>query len=157
MSASVMKAKDTVSAKLAECYVKIDGSRYNFMQAINLEAKIEKTKVEVPILGQTGKGNKAGGWKGSGTAKFHYNSSVFRKLLEKYKKTGEDIYFEIQVTNNDPTSSAGSQSVVLVDCNIDGGIIAKFDAESDYLDEEMSFSFEDFVVAQSFTNLSGMI
>jgi hypothetical protein len=78
-------------------------------------------------------------------------------LLEKYKKTGEDIYFEIQVTNNDPTSSAGSQSVVLVDCNIDGGVIAKFDAESDYLDEEMSFTFEDFVVAQSFTNLSGMI
>jgi hypothetical protein len=127
------------------------------MQAINLEAKIEKTKVEVPILGQTGKGNKAGGWKGTGTAKFHYNSSVFRKLLEKYKKSGEDVYFEIQVINDDPTSDAGSQSVLLVDCNLNGGVIAKFDAEKDYLDEELSFTFEDFVIKDSFTNLSGML
>ena len=55
---AVMLAKDALSAALAECYVTIDGKRYNFMQAINLEAKFEKTKTEVPILGKTGKGNK---------------------------------------------------------------------------------------------------
>lgn len=155
--ATIMKAKDTVSARLAECYVTIDGKRYNFMQAINLEAKIEKTKVEVPILGQTGKGNKASGWVGKGTAKFHYNTSVFRKLLQQYKKSGTDIYFEIQVINNDPTSDAGSQTIILTDCNIDGGIIAKFDADGTYLDEELSFSFEDFSVEESFNTLEGML
>ena len=31
-----MNAKDTVSAKLAECYVTVDGNRYNFMQIQNL-------------------------------------------------------------------------------------------------------------------------
>ena len=36
------------------------------MQAINLEASIEKTKSEIPILGRTGKGNKTTGWKGAG-------------------------------------------------------------------------------------------
>ena len=55
--ANIMNAKDAVAASLAECYVTIDGNRYNFMQAINLEASIEKTKTEVPILGKTGKGN----------------------------------------------------------------------------------------------------
>mgnify|MGYP001138361875 CR=1 FL=1 len=60
----VMKAKDTVFAGLAECFVTIGTRRYNFMQAINLEAKFEKNKTEVPILGKTGKGNKASGWKG---------------------------------------------------------------------------------------------
>ena len=53
-----MNAKDAVSASLAECFVTIEGNRYNFMQAINLEASIEKTKSEIPILGRTGKGNK---------------------------------------------------------------------------------------------------
>ena len=48
MTKSIMNAKDTVSAKLAECYVTVDGNRYNFMQAIKLEAKVEKTKTEVP-------------------------------------------------------------------------------------------------------------
>lgn len=62
--ANIMNAKDAVSASLAECYVTIEGNRYNLMQAIKLEAKVEKTKSEVPILGKTGKGNKATGWKG---------------------------------------------------------------------------------------------
>ena len=81
MTKSIMNAKDTVSAKLAECYVTVDGNRYNFMQAIKLEAKVEKTKTEVPILGKTGKGNKSTGWKGSGSATFHYNTSIFRVLI----------------------------------------------------------------------------
>ena len=35
--ATVMQAKDAVSASLAECFVTIGDNRYNFMQAINLE------------------------------------------------------------------------------------------------------------------------
>ena len=57
-SNTVMLAKDTLSASLAECYVTIGDRRYNFMQAINVEAKFEKQKTEVPILGKPGKGNK---------------------------------------------------------------------------------------------------
>lgn len=74
----IMHAKDTVSAALAECYITIDGNRYCFMQAINLEAKVEKIKSEVPILGKPGRGNKAAGWKGTGSATFHYNTSVLK-------------------------------------------------------------------------------
>ena len=152
-----MKAKDAISAKLAECFVKIDGNRYNFMQCINLEASFEKTKTEVPILGKTGVGNKATGWKGSGSATFHYNTSIFREMMLKYKDTGEDVYFEIQVTNEDPTSAAGRQTVVFVDCNIDGGILAKFDADGEYLDEDMDFTFEDFKIPETFKLLDGMM
>lgn len=151
-----MKAKDTLSAKLAECYVTIKGNRYNFMQAINFEAKFEKTKTEVPILGKTGGGNKATGWKGSASATFHYNTSIFRQMMLDYKDTGEDTYFEIQVTNEDPTSSAGRQTVVFIDCNIDGGILAKFDADGEYLDEDMDLTFEDFKMPEKFRILAGM-
>lgn len=151
-----MKAKDAISAKLAECFVTIGHNRYNFMQAINFEAKFEKTKTEVPILGKTGSGNKSTGWKGTGSATFHYNTSIFREMMLKYKNTGEDVYFEIQVTNEDPTSAAGKQTVVFVDCNVDGGILAKFDADGEYLDEEMDFTFEDFKMPETFKLLDGM-
>lgn len=151
-----LKAGDTVSAKLAECYVTIGDNRYNFMQAINLEAKIEKIKTEVPILGQTGKGNKSIGWKGTGSATFHYNTSIFRELLLEFKDTGKDIYFEIQVTNDDASSSVGRQTVVLIGCNIDGGILTKFDADSEYLEEEIDFTFEDFKIPEKFSLLDGM-
>ena len=151
-----MKGKDAISAKLAECFVTIKGRRYNFMQAINLEASFEKNKTEVPILGKTGTGNKATDWKGSGSATFHYNTSIFREMMQQYKDTGEDVYFEIQVTNEDPTSDAGRQTVVFMDCNTDGGILAKFDAEGEYLDEDMDFTFEDFKMPEKFNLLAGM-
>jgi hypothetical protein len=152
---AVMLAKDTISASLAECYITIGNRRYNFMQAINLEAKFEKTKTEVPILGKTGKGNKATGWKGTGSATFHYNTSIFRKMMLDYKNTGTDTYFDMQIINEDPTSAAGKQEIMLLDCNIDGGILAKFDADSEYLDEDMDFTFEDFSMPTEFTKLSG--
>ena len=156
MTNITMKAKDSISAKLAECFITIGTNRYNFMQAINFEANFEKTKTEVPILGKTGGGNKSTGWKGTFSATFHYNTSIFREMMERYKETGEDVYFEIQVTNEDPTSAAGRQTVVFIDCNIDGGILAKFDADGEYLDEDMDGTFEDFKMPETFKLLDGM-
>lgn len=151
-----MNAKDAVSASLAECFVTIEGNRYNFMQAINLEANFEKSKTEVPILGKTGKGNKSTGWSGSGSATFHYNTSIFRELLYQYKKTGKDVYFDIQVTNEDPTSAVGRQTIILKGCNLDGGLLTRFDADAEYLDEDVDFTFEDFEMPEKFGILAGM-
>ncbi len=151
-----MNARDSISAAEAACYVTIGNDRIYLMQVINLEASVEKTKTEVPIMGRTGKGNKATGWKGTGSATIHYNTSVFRKLLYQYKETGEDIYFDIQITNEDPTSHVGRQTVILKDCNLDGGIIAKMDADAEYLDEEFDFTFEDWEMPEEFAMLEGM-
>ncbi|MCH5186833.1 MAG: phage tail tube protein [Oscillospiraceae bacterium] len=152
-----MNARDTISAPLAECFCTIGTRRYNFMQAINLEANFKKNKTKVPVLGKTGKGNKSTGWEGAGKAKFHYNTSIFRKMMLDYKDTGEDVYFDIQITNEDPTSAVGRQTMILVDCNIDGGILAKFDADGNYLDEEMDFTFEDFKMPETFADLPGFL
>ncbi len=157
MSNVTMRAKDTVSAKLAECFITIGNNRYNFMQMINFEAKLEKTKAEVPILGRTGTGNKSVGWKGTGSATMHYNQSVIRQMMVDFKDTGEDVYFDIQVTNDDPASDAGRQTLIFLDCNIDGGILAKFDADGEYLDEEVDFTFEDFKMPEKFAALNGML
>lgn len=154
--ANRMQGRDAVFAALAECYVIIDGKRYNFMQAINLEARMEKNKIEVPILGQTGKGNKAGGWSGTGSATFHYNNSIFRQLMKKYKEDGTDFYFDIQVTNTDPTAQVGEQTTILKNCNLDSVLVAKFDADGEYLDEDMDFTFEDWELVTPFDNLAGM-
>lgn len=153
---TVMKAKDAVYASLAQCFITIKGNRYLFMQAINLEAKMNKTKTKVPILGKTGKGNKASGWEGTGSATFHYNTSIIREMLKKYKDTGEDVYFDIQISNEDPTSAVGRQTIILRDCNVDGGILAKFDANGEYLDEDMDFTFEDWEMPETFQLLEGM-
>lgn len=153
---NTMNPKDAISARLAEAYVTIEGNRYHLMSLINLEARFEKTKTEVPILGKPGKGNKSTGWKGTGSATMHYNTSIFRRLLYRYKQTGQDIYFDIQITNEDPTADVGRQTTILKDCNMDSGIIAKLDADAEYLDEDFDFTFEDFEMPEEFSFLPGM-
>lgn len=151
-----MLSKDAVSAKLAECFITIEGRRYNAMHAINLEANFKKLKKKVPILGRTGLGNKSTGWEGTGKATFHFNTSIMRELMLKFKDTGSDVYFDIQITNEDPTSDAGRQTIILLGCNIDGGVLAKFDADGDNLEETIDFTFEDFKMPEKFKLLLGM-
>lgn len=155
MSNITMNARDAIAAKMAQCYMTINGSRYNFANMIDLEVSIEKTKAQVPRLGAIMVGHKSCGMEGTFSGTMHYNQSVMRKLMEDYKNTGEDVYFEMQIDNDDPTSGAGSQSVILYDCNTDGGILAKFDADGEYLDEEIEGTFEDFSIPESFTELDG--
>lgn len=155
--AQIMRGRDTVSAALAECFITINGNRYNFMQMINFKAEIEKTKTEVPILGKTGKGNKATGWKGTFEGTMHYNQSVMRELLYNFKETGEDVYFDIQITNEDPTSAVGRQTVILKECNLDGGVLTAFDADAEYLEEDISGTFDNFEIPERFSVLDGML
>lgn len=152
-----MNARDAIAAKLGKCFITINGNRYNFANMIDLEAKLEKDKATVPRLGAIMKGHKSCGMEGTFSGTMHYNQTVLRKLLEEYKNTGEDIYFEMQIENNDPTSAAESQSVILYDCNTDGGILAKFDADGEYLDEEIEGTFEDFSIPESFKELDGFL
>ena len=153
LMAPQMQGKDAVFGALAQCYVTIGGQRYNCAHATQLEAKAEKNKVEVDILGTTTKGNKAAGVKYTGSMTMHYNQSIFRKMMYQYQKDGTDAYFEIQVTNSDPTSAVGDQTITLKNCNLDDCIIAKFDATGEILDEEVNFTFEKFNIDASFADL----
>lgn len=150
-----MKGRDTIAAKLAECYLTINTRRYNFMQMIDLEAKVDKDKTTVPCLGRVMKGHKSCGMEGTFSGTAHYNQSELRQALLDYKNTGEDVYFEMQITNDDPDSAAGRQTIVFYDCNMDGGTLAKFDADSEYLDEDINGTFEDFSMPETFAQLTG--
>ena len=154
--AATMRVQDAINGASAECYVTILGRRYNFAQALNIEAEMEKQKSEVPILGRISRGNKANGVTYTASATFHFNTSIFREILYHYKETGEDIYFEMQCTNHDPTSSVGRQTIILKDCNLDGGKLVNIDVEADYLEDEISFTFEDWEMPEKFSLLKEM-
>lgn len=154
---ATMHARNAIHGAQGVAYVTIEGNRYKFAQLINLEARMDKTKTKVPIMGKTGKGNKSTGWEGTGSATFHFNTSIFRKLLKRYKETGEDIYFDIQVTNEDGSSTVGRQTTILIDCNMDGGIIAALDADAEYLEDSVDFTFEDWDMPEEFETLQEML
>ena len=151
-----MNAMDSVSGSLAEVYVTIDGNRYNMMQLYEFEASASVSIVDVPILGQTQMGKKPAGYEGTWSGTAHYNTSVFRKWLLKYAKTGQLTPFDIQVTNEDPASKAGRQTVTLTGCLIDELVIAKYQAGDEVLDEDISGTFNSWDMPEEFDLLDGM-
>jgi hypothetical protein len=159
MAAQTMQARNAVSAKMAECYVTIEGNRYNLMSAINVEVTFEKSKTEIPILGRQTKGHKATGATITGSAEFHLNTSIWRELAYKFQETGEDIYFDMQITNEDITASdIGKQTIILYDCNFDSVTLAAFDADSDdVLTESLNFTVERFELPEKFKVMDGMM
>jgi hypothetical protein len=153
---TVMNAKDAVYGSLAECFVTIDDNRYNFMSLTEFESQWEVNVTEVPVLGKVGMGHKAAGGKGTWSGTAHYNQSIFRKIADTYQKTGVMPYFEIQVTNEDPTSAVGRQTIIHHDCLCDTFTLAKFQAGEELLEEDLSGTFESWDMPETFNLLAGM-
>lgn len=138
-----MEFKDTISGQEGRAYITIDGRNEELFYAKKIEAELEKEKSEGKTLGKRGTQSKAKGYKGTGTLTIYYVTSLFIELMIKYIKTGIDTYFDMTVINEDPTSSIGKQTVVLKNCNLDKVKIASLDIDSDALEEDMSFTFDD--------------
>lgn len=157
MSEVLMNAMDAVAGSKATAYITMeDGNRYNFMQLTSFESNMEVKLAEISILGKTGKGNKPIGWTGTWKGTAHYNQSIMREILFEYKNSGKMLSFDIQITNEDPTSSVGRQTIILKNCLSKGGILAKFDANSEALEEDIEGTFDDWEMPETFTILNGM-
>lgn len=150
-----LKAWDAINGAEGRCYANIDGQIEEFIYAKDIVAKIEKNKSEIKVLGQTGSKHKANGWKGTGSMTMYYASSLFRKLMVEYVKTGKDLYFDMFVENSDPTSEIGTQKIWLKQVNINSIIMAKLDVNSTELDEEVEFTFNGVEIMEEFAPAEG--
>lgn len=147
-----MRAGDILSGQTAKAIANIGGRVEDMFYARNLEATLTKHKDPIRVLGIKGDQHKASGWEGTGSLNVFYVTSVFRRMALNYAKNGVDTYFTLTVTNEDPTSTVGKQTVVLYNCNIDSVVLTKFDTETNYLDEDIDFTFDGFDILDEFGN-----
>ncbi len=137
----VMSVQNTVHGAMAECHVIFDGKPYDFMQAISLHTEFRI------IRNWFGRPKR---WAGIGTVRFHYNDSAFRRIMAEARARRKDIYFDMLVTNEDPYSNMGRQTILLKGCRINSGAAALFDAESPFLEDFAKFTFKDFEFKEKF-------
>lgn len=149
-----LKSYDPISGKEGVAYAKINGNNEELFFAKTIEATVEKAKSEIKAIGRRMTGHKTTGMSGSGSMTLYYLTPLFRQMLKQYKDTGVDIYFDLVVENSDPSSSAGKQTTLLMDCNLDSVLLTKLDADSDDpLEEDADFTFEDYDILQEFTKI----
>ena len=147
-----LNAPDTISGNEGRAYAKIDGNNEDLFFAKTIESTVEKSKSEVKAIGKRMTGHKTTGGNGTGSMTLYYMTPLFRQMIKQWKETGQDIYFDMVIENDDQESSAGKQSVLLIDCNLDSVVLGKLDGDSDDpLDEDVDFTFEDFDILTPFT------
>lgn len=69
-----------------------------------------------------------------------------------YVKKGSDPYFTLQAVLDDQSSGRGTERVTLYDVNFDSAKIASLDVDSEALEEEVPFTFEDFDVPEKLSD-----
>lgn len=138
---TILRAGNTINGKCCKALATIDGKVEELFYIKSFSAEITKNKTEVPVMGDLWVQHKAGSLSGSGTMTMKYLSPVFRKMMNRFATTQIDEYFNMTIVNADPGSKAGTQTVTLFDCNIDGVVASKFDVESDSLEEDVAFTF----------------
>ena len=146
-----LRAGDTISGQEGKATMTMpDGTVQDLFYIKTAEATFEKNKAEVKTLGKRGTQHKTNGWSGSGSMTIYYITSLFRQMAYRYAKEGIDTYFTITITNEDPSSTIGRQTVSLFNCNVDSTILAKLDVDSDSLEEDLDFTFDDFAILDQF-------
>ena len=73
--------------------------------------------------------------------------------MQDFVKNGKDTYFTIVVQNEVPSSATGKQTIQVLGCNIDSVDIAKLDIESEILDQDIDFTFNDFNILNEFKEI----
>ncbi len=147
-----LAAQDAISGKEGRAYAKINGNNEEMFYAKSIEATVEKSKGQVKAIGKRMVGHKTTGAEGTGSMTLYYLSPLFRTQLVQWKRTGVDAYFDLVVENDDPSSAAGKQVILLSGVNLDSTVLTKLDGDSDDpLEEEVDFTFEDFEILTGFT------
>ena len=125
-----LNAPDTISGREGRAYAKINGNNEELFFAKSVEASVEKSKSEVKAIGKRMTGHKTTGANGTGSMTLYYLTPLLRQMLKEWKDTGVDVYFDLVVENDDPASSAGKQSILLMGCNLDSVVLTKLDGDT---------------------------
>lgn len=134
------ESKDVLCAREGKLF--LDGEEV--FNSIKIELTVEKEKAEIKRLGKRMTGHKAVGLSASGTITEYHATSKAGMLLQKYKDTGVDPYFEGIATLYDPNSNRGTERIAMSGINFDSAVIISLDGEGDVIQDELPFTIEDF-------------
>lgn len=149
-----LNSGDTISGREGRAYAKINGNNEELFMAKTIEATVEKAKSEIKAIGRRMTGHKTTGMNGTGSMTLYYLTPLFRSYLKQYKDSGVDLYFDMVIENEDPTSAAGKQTVLLLNCNLDSTVLSKLDGDSDDpMEEDSDFTFDDFDILTPFNKI----
>lgn len=150
---SYLLAKDTVNGAEGSVVITQNGVNTVIAGMRNIKTNAEIQSSDMRVIGTRIIQNKSNGAKLTGTGNIYYGSPIFTQMVLQYIQTGVMPQFDIQITNNDPTTSVGSQVMAYYGCTLTGTIpLSILDDEEAMLNYDFNFAYTSVAMLSSFTD-----
>lgn len=146
-------AKDTLNG--AEGSIVVTRNRKNYTVACmrNIQTNAEIQSNDMRVIGTRTIQNKPNGAKLTGTGNIYYGTNIWTDMVLEYIQTGVMPEFDIQITNNDPTTSVGSQVMAYYGCHLTGTVpISILNDEEAMLNYDFNFAYTRVARLQAFND-----
>lgn len=135
-------AKDTVNGAEGKIFITVDGKNIEVACMRNITTNGEIQGNDMRVIGTRKIQNKANGAKLTGTGNIYYGTNLFTDMVLKYINEGIMTQFDIQITNRDPSTTIGSQTIAYYGCQLTGTIpLSILNDEESMLNYDFNFTY----------------
>lgn len=146
-------AKDTVNGAEGKVFVTINNQNIEVAGMRNITTNAEIQSNDMRVIGTRTIQNKNNGAKLTGTGNIYYGTNLWTDMVLQYIQTGVMPEFDLQITNNDPTTSIGSQVMAYYGCTLTGTIpLSILNDEEAMLNYNFNFAYTRVARLQAFTD-----
>lgn len=139
---SYLLAKDTVNGAEGKIFITVDGKNIEVACMKNIQTNGEIQGEDMRVIGTRKIQNKANGAKLTGTGNIYYGTNLFTDMVLKYINEGVMTQFDIQITNRDPSTTIGSQTIAYYGCQLTGTIpLSILNDEESMLNYDFNFTY----------------
>ena len=152
---SYLLARDTINGAEGKIFVTVNGQNREVAGMRNITTNAEIESDDMRVIGTRKIQDKPNGAKLTGEGNIYYGSNLWTDMILQYINTGVMQEFDIQITNQDPTTSLGSQDMAYYGCHLIGTIpISILDSEEAMLNYDFEFAYTDVARLKSFNEPS---
>lgn len=142
--------RDALNGKSGKAFMTYDGKNVELFGLKKFESNAEFDEADFKVVGTVLTQKKTTGVTMTGTATVYYGTPHFLRILKEYLTTRRLPEITFQITNDDPSTSVGVQTAAIYGVKLSKVPIAILDAEADFLEEEIEFSFTGVEVLSEF-------
>lgn len=149
---SYLLAQDTLNGAEGSIVITVNGQNTVIAGMRNIQTVADIQSEDMRTIGTRKIQQKPNGANLTGTGNIYYGSNIFTDIVLDYINNGKMTQFDIQITNNDPSTSVGSQVMAYYGCTLTGEIpLSILDSEEAMLNYDFEFAYTDVKRLQSFT------
>lgn len=148
---SFLLERDALNGKEGKGFMTTaDGRNVEMFAMKKFQTDAEFQESDFKVVGTRLVQKKTTGISLTGSMTIYYGSPEFLKLVQEYLDTGKLPYFTLQITNDDPSSSVGVQTVAYYNVKLQSVPLSILDADTEFLTMDVKFSFTRLEVLSEF-------